>query len=91
MRISETTDGSWKAEQECEEDGVIIYLAIKYHPLVNYVLGLLTTQDYMGKVFLLPGEKWSCQQRGATYNINFSWTTTQELTYIVVLHSTFII
>ena len=52
MRISETSDGSWRAEEEYDDDGVIIYLTIKYHqdhdPVVNtlYDLGLLTTESY---------------------------------------------
>ena len=53
--ISERSDGSWRAEEKGQEDGVIIYLAIKYHPVVKYALGLLTTQGY-GEGFLLPGE-----------------------------------
>ena len=43
VRISETGDGRWKAEEDCKEDGVIIYLAINFHqqdpPLVKYGLG----------------------------------------------------
>ena len=30
VRISETSDGNWRAEEEFEEDGLIIYLTIKY-------------------------------------------------------------
>ena len=52
VRISETSDGSWRAEEEYDDDGVIIYLTIKYHqdhdPVVNtlYDLGPLTTESY---------------------------------------------
>ena len=50
MRISETSDGSWRAEEEYDDDGVIIYLTIKYHqdkdPVVTTLcdLGPLTTE-----------------------------------------------
>ena len=46
VRISETSDGNWRAEEEFEEDGLIIYLTIKYHqhyhPRVKYSPGLLS-------------------------------------------------
>ena len=81
VRISEREDGSWKAEEESDEDGVIIYLAIKYHQhdnsLVKYGLGLLTTEGYGGRGFITLGEV----DFGATFNINFSCK--KQLTYIV--------
>ena len=54
--ISERSDGSWRAEEEGQEDGVIIYLAIKYHPVVKYALGLLTTQGYGEGFFITWGK-----------------------------------
>ena len=33
VSISESREGEWRAEEHCEEEGLLVYVALKYHSL----------------------------------------------------------